>query len=148
MVVGGTEAEDEEAGPAAAKGLGFGIGFALVPDVACLFEGVALVPALRCRSAAAGRFNVAPVAAGPGPGTGGAEVAVLVAMVGPVAAAVDGGGTLLRPAEGEGSMTDPLTSKFVREYPRWNRIRESLTLFWLVGGGVREKEIDKLGIKK
>ena len=73
------------------------------------------MPALRCRSAAAGRFNVPPVAAaGPGPGTGGAEVAVLVTMVGPVAAAVDGGAMLLRPAEGEGSMTDPLTSKLVR----------------------------------
>lgn len=145
MVVGGTEAEDEEAGPApagpaptaaaAAKGLGFGIGFALVPDVACLFEGVALVPALRCRSAAAGRFSVAPVAAGPGPGTGGAEVAVLVAMAGPVAAAVDGGGMLLRPAEGEGSMTDPLTSKFVREYPRRKKKGQGELGFIFFGGG-------------
>lgn len=109
MVVGAAEAEVEEEATAiaAAKGLGFAIGFVLVPDVACLFEGVALVPALRCRSAAAGRLSVAPVAAGPGPGTGGAEVVVLVTMVGPVAAAVDGGGLLLKPAEGEGSMTGP-----------------------------------------
>lgn len=107
------ETEDEEAAAAeaAAKGLGFGIGFALVLDVACLFEGVALVPALRCRSAAAGRFNVAPVApvgaAGPGPGTGGAEVVVLVMVVEPVTAAVDGGCMLLRPTDGEGSMAGP-----------------------------------------
>ncbi len=109
MVVGGAEAEDKEPVPTvpAAKGLGLEIRFGLVLDVACLFEGVALAPALRCRSDAAGRFNVAPVAAGPGPGTGGAEVAVLGIMDGPVVAADDGGGMLLKPAEGEGSMTSP-----------------------------------------
>lgn len=103
---------------AAAKGLGFGMGFVLVLDVACLFEGMTLAPAMRCRSAAAGRFNDAPVAAGPGPGTRRAEVVVLVVMVGSVAAAVDGGGTLLRPAEGEGSMTGPLKPVNSSERPR------------------------------
>lgn len=89
------------------------------------------MPALRCRSAAAGRFNVAPVAAGPGPGTRGAEVVVLVAMVGPVATAEDGGSMLLRPAEGEGSMTGPLTNKFFREFQGKGNNKKVLRFYYI-----------------
>ncbi|KAK5633363.1 hypothetical protein RRF57_009077 [Xylaria bambusicola] len=59
----------------------------LAEPVACLLDGVALVPAMRCRSDAAGRLSaIAPVgAAGPG-----VIVALLVGMVGMVGILVAG----------------------------------------------------------